>query len=152
MEFFRSLNAGFAAFGVDLEDTLVGLSEKTNGGNDGVFRGVYDGSNPANYSDLYVIPSGSPNLYVTVKAGLANISDRYIHLETDTVVGPFSDHADRYDIVQISKSKVLSIKQGTSTAGATAADTDNIKLAECHLASSDGAIAASDITDERTFV
>ena len=151
MEIIRGINSAFAALGVDLEDTLKVLTEKTNGGNDGVIRGTYNAAKAENYSDLLVEPSGSPDLYVTVLAGMANISDRYIHLTSDTVVGPFSDHANRYDIVQMSKDKVLSIKQGTAVAGATSPDADNINIGECHLSGSDGAIAAGDITDRRSF-
>jgi len=152
VQIHRSINSAFAALGINIEDTMKGLSEKTNGRVDGVFRGTYNAAKAENFSDLLVEPTGTPDLYVTVLAGLANISDRYVCLDVDTVVGPFSDHADRYDMVQISKAGTLSIKQGTDSANAANFDTDNIPIGEIHLLSSDGAIAAGDITDRRTFV
>ena len=151
MQFFRSINAAFASLGINIEDTLKVLTKKTNGGVDGVIKGTWDSSKAQNFSDFLVEPTGTPDLFVTVLAGMANVSDRYLCNESSVVVGPFVDNADRYDLVQLSSSKELSIKQGTSTPGATSPDADNIKVAEVHLDSSDGAIAAGDITDERTF-
>lgn len=145
------LNTILTETGLDSTDRYWIRISSGSGQDYGIHRAVQE--SPIT-NELKVKPTDPTSMAVLIQPGYAVVSEKRVSITTETQLSVTAPSANsRYTIVQLDHNGLLSIKNGSSGSAPTSpvVDSDNIKLADILVASTDTTIESSAITDQRIF-